>query len=107
MPTAIISLLDMEQLKPTGALDKCVMINDIYQIVKMPYSGLSISDKLIKNNRGLLKRYVRATVRGMAYLKVFGKETVAPFILLEIGILAGLMMFPGAVTWLLRLMQIR
>jgi len=31
---------------------------------------------------------------------------VAPFILLEIAILAGLMMFPGAVTWLPRLMQV-
>ena len=50
---------------------------DTFETIRMPYTGAVISDKLLASNPGLVKRYLRATLKGMRYMRTFRAETNA------------------------------
>jgi len=72
----VLSALDANQLKNAGLLDKGRMLADLYQTVRIPYTGSATSDKMIKENPARVKAYVRAVVKGMHYMRAFKDETV-------------------------------
>jgi len=72
----VLSALDANQLKNAGLLDKGRMLADLYQTVRIPYTGSATSDKMIKENPARVKGYVRAVVKGMHYMRAFKDETV-------------------------------
>lgn len=72
----VLAALDAKQLKNAGLLDKGKMLADLYQTVRIPYTGSATTDKMIKENPALVKSYVRAVVKGMHYMRAFRDETV-------------------------------
>ena len=42
----------------------------------MPYNGLATSDALIRNNSDLLNRFLRASLKGIAYTLAYHAESV-------------------------------
>jgi ABC-type nitrate/sulfonate/bicarbonate transport system substrate-binding protein len=76
IPGVVLSALDAQQLKDAGLLDKSRMLVDMYQTVRIPYTGSATTDKMIKENPTMVKGYVRAVVKGMHYMRAFKDETV-------------------------------
>ena len=71
LPAAMISPMDVYRLKPTGVLKKGNMIASAYDEVRMPYSGIATSDKLLRTNRALAKRFLRGSLKGQRYTRKF------------------------------------
>lgn len=76
LPAAVIVLGDVAFLKETGALAKGHLLSDIYHEVSMTYGGIAANDELLEGNPTLVKRFLKATLMGMAYTRQFEKETI-------------------------------
>jgi ABC-type nitrate/sulfonate/bicarbonate transport system substrate-binding protein len=76
LPAAVIALGDVRSLKETGALAKGHLLSDIYNEVAMGYGGIAANDALLQDDAGLVKRFLKATLMGMAYARQFEKETI-------------------------------
>jgi NitT/TauT family transport system substrate-binding protein len=76
LPAAVISLGDVQGLQETGALTKGHMLSDIFNEVSMAYGGIATNNELLEDNPELVKRFLKATLMGMAYTRQFEKETL-------------------------------
>lgn len=76
LPAAVVALGDVQILKETGALANGHLLSDIYDEVSMAYGGIAANNELLEGNPGLVKRFLKATLMGMAYTRQFEKETL-------------------------------
>ncbi|HEY4135364.1 MAG TPA: ABC transporter substrate-binding protein [Alphaproteobacteria bacterium] len=76
LPAAVISSLDVEKLREMGILDKAHLVYDMYDDVRMPLTSLAVSDAVIQRDRGLVKRFVRASLKGFRYAAAFKEQTI-------------------------------
>jgi NitT/TauT family transport system substrate-binding protein len=67
LPAAILSRVDLEQMRDMGTPIKGSLLADAYNEVRMPYTGLSVLDSALKRDRERIKRIVRACVKGHHY----------------------------------------
>jgi ABC-type nitrate/sulfonate/bicarbonate transport system substrate-binding protein len=77
LPAIMASKEDIESLRGTPALERGHLIVDTFKTIRMPYTGAVVSNKLLASNPGLVKRYLRATLKGMRYMRTFRAETNA------------------------------
>jgi NitT/TauT family transport system substrate-binding protein len=76
LPAAVIVLGDVQALKESGALKKGHLLSDIYNDVSMGYGGIATNDELLQDDPGLVNRFLKATLMGMAYTRQFEEETL-------------------------------
>lgn len=76
LPVAVIPPLDVERLRSTGALEKGHMLADMRTSISMPYSSIAVANKLIRTNCNLAKRFLRATMKGRAYMLAYRDGTI-------------------------------
>lgn len=76
LAATVLTTIDVQQMKDAGLLDKGRRLVDMYETVRIPYTGSATTDKMMRENPDLVKRYVRATVKGMHYMRAFKSETV-------------------------------
>jgi NitT/TauT family transport system substrate-binding protein len=76
LPATVLSAIDMQQMKDAGALDKGRMLLDMYQTVRIPYTGSATTDRMIKEHPERVKGYVRAVVKGMHYMRAYKDDSV-------------------------------
>jgi NitT/TauT family transport system substrate-binding protein len=76
LPAAMLTRLDLEQLRDMGTPMKGSLLADAYDEIKMPYTGLSVPDSSLKRDRERIKRFVRACLKGHYYAAANKNETL-------------------------------
>jgi NitT/TauT family transport system substrate-binding protein len=76
LPFAVLSKIDVERLRGTGGLKNGNMVFDMYNAVRMPYTGIAVSSRALAKDRERVKRFVRACVKGLAYMAAHKQGTV-------------------------------
>jgi ABC-type nitrate/sulfonate/bicarbonate transport system substrate-binding protein len=74
---SLLDTVELEDLKSAGKLGALHLLVDLRREVRMTFSGLATSDALIASNPELVRRTVRAIMKGMAYTKTYREETIA------------------------------
>jgi ABC-type nitrate/sulfonate/bicarbonate transport system substrate-binding protein len=75
LPAVLVNWFEIAELRPSD-LAEAHSVVDLYGEVRMPYNGLATSDDMIRNKSDLLHRFVRATLKGVAYTLAFHAESV-------------------------------
>jgi NitT/TauT family transport system substrate-binding protein len=77
LPAAVLTRVDIEQFRLAGTMPKGNLIYDMFETIRMPYTGLSVTDASLKKDRERLKRFVRACLKGHYYAAAFREESLA------------------------------
>ncbi len=77
LPAVILSSADVLPLRGTPAFAKAHEIVDMEKAIRMPYTGIATSERLIATNRELVKRFLRGMLRGVLYMRAYKDGTVA------------------------------
>ncbi len=77
LPAVMLSVGDVTPLKGTPALAKSHMLVDMEQSIRMPYTGVATTARHLAADPELVRRFLRAMVRGVLYMRAFKAETVA------------------------------
>ena len=77
LPGVILSAADVLPLHGTPAFAKARVIVDMEKAIRMPYTGIATSERLLTTNRELAKHFLRGMLRGVLYMRAFKPETVA------------------------------
>jgi len=76
LPGVILSSGDVTPMKSMPFFAKAHMIVDMEKSIRMPYTGVATSLRLIETQPELVKRFLRAMVRGVLYMRAFKAQTV-------------------------------
>jgi NitT/TauT family transport system substrate-binding protein len=77
LPAVMLSAGDVTPLKGTPALAKAHMLVDMEQSIRMPYTGVATTGRHLTADPELVKRFLRAMLRGVMYMRAYKDETVA------------------------------
>jgi ABC-type nitrate/sulfonate/bicarbonate transport system substrate-binding protein len=66
---SLIDKVEVQELKTNGSLAKLHLLADLHKDVEMTFSGLAASDALIAKNPDLVRRAMRAVIKGMTLAK--------------------------------------
>jgi putative hydroxymethylpyrimidine transport system substrate-binding protein len=77
LPAVILSNMEVKVARADGGLAHGHMVADIGREFKIPSNGLVTADKLLATNPGEIKRFMRATLMGMAYMRKYRAGTMA------------------------------
>lgn len=75
LPAAIIATADSGIMRDKGELKDAHVLADLSKL-KMPYSGLAMSEKLYYGDPVLAKKVIRAVIKGFRYMKAFKPQTL-------------------------------
>jgi NitT/TauT family transport system substrate-binding protein len=75
-PAFVLASTDVALLRSTGVLNKAHLVMD-YKTIHMPINGMAVSQKLITEHPDLLKKMLRAIVKGMLYTRAYKAQAVA------------------------------
>jgi NitT/TauT family transport system substrate-binding protein len=76
-PAALVNASEVEQMRATGKLGNLHRLVDLRQEITMAYNALATTDALIAKNPDLVKRMVRAVLKGVQTVKASRAETIA------------------------------
>lgn len=76
LPAVIVSNGEVTRLRGTPAFEKAHMILDLEQAIRMPYTGIATSERLIETDPALVRRFLRAMLQGVLYMRAFKNETI-------------------------------
>ena len=77
LPGFVLATTDISRLRAAGALDKAHLVMDFGKSVKLPINGMAVSEKLISDHPDVLRKMLRAIVKGMRYARAFKAQTIA------------------------------
>ena len=80
LPASLIHPADVEALKGMSGLRNAHLLMDTSEIVRSTFNGLATSDELIRSNPDLIVRFVRATMKGMAYVREHREPSIQRFV---------------------------
>ncbi|HEY1503533.1 MAG TPA: ABC transporter substrate-binding protein [Stellaceae bacterium] len=76
-PAALVNASEVEQMRAGNKLGDLHRIVDLRQEITMAYNALATSDALIAKNPDLVRRMVRAMLKGVLTVKASREETIA------------------------------
>jgi NitT/TauT family transport system substrate-binding protein len=76
LPAVIVARSDIEPLRSTHALDKGHLVVDMMKTIQWPYTGVVVAASFIDKRRPALEAFLRATVKGVRYVKTHRAETL-------------------------------
>ena len=76
-PAALINASEVEEMRATGKLRDLHRLVDLRQEITMAYNALATSDALIAKDPDLVRRMVRAILKGVLTVKASRAETIA------------------------------
>jgi len=76
LPAVVLPSYDVEQLRGSGSLSNAHLIADLADKVRLPYNGIATSDRYLQSNPDTVKKFLRATVKGVAYMRAFKDQTI-------------------------------
>jgi NitT/TauT family transport system substrate-binding protein len=77
LPAVILPDTNAEVARRTGALDKGHLVYDMHKDLPLPYSGIAVTDKFLQTRADTLRGFLRATMKGVRYMKTYKAETIA------------------------------
>lgn len=77
LPAVILTSLDVAEGRRRDVLKRGQLIADMMHDLPMPYSGIAVTDAYLKDHTGVVKGFLRATMKGVRYMKAFKAQTVA------------------------------
>ena len=76
LPATLLYWLETSAISGDRKFDHAHLLTDLRREVRMVFNGLATSDKLIANQPGLVRRFVHATLEGIAYAKAHRDQAV-------------------------------
>jgi NitT/TauT family transport system substrate-binding protein len=76
-PAALLNASEVEQMRASGRLGSLHLVVDLRKEITMTYNALATSDALIAKNPDLVKRMVRALLKGVLTVKASRAATIA------------------------------
>ena len=76
-PAALLNASEVEEMRASGRLGELHRIVDLRKEITMTYNALATSDALIAKNPDIVKRMVRALLKGVLTVKASREETIA------------------------------
>ena len=76
-PAALVNASEVEEMRASGRLGTLHRIVDLRKEITMTYNALATSDALIAKNPDLVKRMVRAILKGVLTVKASRADTIA------------------------------
>lgn len=77
LPAIVIPDFNVEFAKQSKGFEKDHLIYDMHKDLPMPYSGIVVTDQFLKSHRDELHGFLRATMKGVRYMKKYKDQTVA------------------------------
>ena len=74
---SLIDKVEVQQLKDIGGLAKLHMLADLHKDVEMTFSGIAASDALLAKNPDLVRRTMRAVIKGLTETKADRETAIA------------------------------
>jgi NitT/TauT family transport system substrate-binding protein len=76
LPAVLLNWFEIAELRPAGLFNFGHPVIDLYHDVRMPYNGIVTSDALIKSKPDLVMKFVRASLKGVAYTLAFKPQSI-------------------------------
>jgi ABC-type nitrate/sulfonate/bicarbonate transport system substrate-binding protein len=80
LPASLIHPADVDMLRGMNALKNAHLLIDTAETVRSTFNGLATSDELIRTKPDLVLRFVRATMKGMTYVRLNRDASIARFV---------------------------
>jgi NitT/TauT family transport system substrate-binding protein len=77
LPAAILSSGDIDAIKDKAVVKNGHMIVDMFKTVRMPYSGVAVTDKMLASDPDVISKFLRGTMKGVRYMRAYPAETQA------------------------------
>ena len=77
IPSAVLATPDVVLLKDSSAAARAVRVADFRNEIQMLYTGLATHDQELWDHKDRARRFLRGTVKGREYFKLFKDETLA------------------------------
>jgi NitT/TauT family transport system substrate-binding protein len=77
LPAFVLATTDIATLRTGGGLDKAHLVMDYGKSVQLPINGMAVAQKLITDQPDVLRKMMRAIVKGMRYTRAFKAQTIA------------------------------
>jgi ABC-type nitrate/sulfonate/bicarbonate transport system substrate-binding protein len=81
-PAFVLASTDVALLRSTGVLSKAHLVMD-YRPIHMPINGMAVSQKLMTEHPDVLKKMLRAIVKGMIYTRTYKQQAIAMILKLK------------------------
>jgi len=79
-PAALINAGEVKDMENAGKIGKLHLLMDLHKEVHMTFGGHATSDALIQSNPDLVRRTVRALLKGLAVVKTARADTIATLV---------------------------
>lgn len=79
LPAGVLHPADVEIMKGRGMLKDGRMLADMAQEVRSTFNGLAAADALIRTKPDLVRKFVKATLKGMIYARTLREASIARF----------------------------
>lgn len=76
-PAALVNAGEVEEMRSSGKLGNLHLLVDLRRELNMAYNALATSDALIAKNPDLVRRMVRAILKGVRHVKASRADTIA------------------------------
>jgi len=77
LPAAILASGDIDAIASTPVVQRGHMIVDMAKTVRMPYSGVAVTERMLSSDPDLVTNFLRGAMKGVRYMRAFPKETMA------------------------------
>ena len=76
LPAAVLGVLDVERLRGSEGLKRGHMLVNMFDEVRMPYTGIAVGTKALKDDPARVKRFVKACIKGLAYFSAYKDASI-------------------------------
>ena len=76
LPGVILSTGDAAPFKGTPVLAHAHVLVDMEKSIRMPYTGVATSERMLTSNPELVKHFLRAVMKGVLYMRAYKEQTV-------------------------------
>ena len=77
LPAVVMTTFDVATARQQGLLKGGELVSDMFHTIPMPYSGVAVTDAFIKDHPDTLRAFLRATLKGMRYMRKYKAQTLA------------------------------
>ena len=77
LPAVSTTDAEAEAVRDSGGLKNGHLLYDMHKSLPMPYSGIAVTESFLQTHRDALHGFLRATMKGVRYMKKFKAQTIA------------------------------
>src|SRR5262249_26621494 len=77
LPAVVLANVDVAHARQQDALKNGVLVVYMMRDLPTPYSGIAVTDAYLKDHADVVRGFLRATMKGVRYMKKYKPETIA------------------------------